>query len=121
MRSRIKREGTSDLPVDVLGQCATGERRLQVENVPVLSRPRVNPVIVAESIGLTPISPVTVEFGTVEIPELARIAKFPAIPRIAGAGPAAVAVPVVKHYVLLTAAEETAPSSAAVASKHVAK
>lgn len=38
-----------------------------------------------ESIGLTPMSPVIAEGGTVEIPDFVRIAKLPAVPRFIGA------------------------------------
>ena len=38
-----------------------------------------------ESIGLTPISPVTADVGTVDIPDFARITKLPAVPRFTGA------------------------------------
>jgi hypothetical protein len=36
--------------------------------------------------GLTPILPVTVDWGTVEIPDFARITKSPAVPRPTRAG-----------------------------------
>jgi len=38
-----------------------------------------------ESIGLTPILPVIAEVGTVEIPDLARMTKLLAIPKVTGA------------------------------------
>ena len=51
-----------------------------------------------ESIGLTPISPVTADVGTEEIPDFDRITKLPAVPRSTGEGPSAVDVPVVKVH-----------------------
>jgi hypothetical protein len=56
-----------------------------------------------EPMGLTPISPVTTELGTVEIPDFARIAKLPADPRFTGTTPATGPHPVVKVHVLLAA------------------
>ena len=49
-------------------------------------------------IGLTPISPVTIELGTVEIPVFERMTKLPAAPRPTGAGPRDAVVPVVKLH-----------------------
>ena len=43
------------------------------------------PVMAVESIGLTPISPVIAEGGTVLMPDFDRIAKLPAFPRFTGA------------------------------------
>ena len=42
-------------------------------------------MIAVESIGLTPISPLITELGTVDIPDFARMAKWPARPRSTGA------------------------------------
>jgi hypothetical protein len=62
---------------------------VDVENTPEASATNENPVIAVAAMGLTPMSPVTTEFGTVEIPDFARITKLPAVPRSTGAGPAA--------------------------------
>lgn len=55
-----------------------------------------NPVMKDAAAGLTPISPVIAEVGTVEMADFASTAKFPAVPRSTGAGPRAADVPVVK-------------------------
>jgi hypothetical protein len=46
-----------------------------------------NPVMPPRAIGLTPILPVTADWGTVEMPDFARITKAPEAPRPTGAGP----------------------------------
>ena len=38
-----------------------------------------------DPMGLTPMSPVIADVGTVEIPDLERITKLPAVPRLTGA------------------------------------
>jgi hypothetical protein len=50
-----------------------------------------HPVKLPLAAGLTPTFPVTMEYGTVETPVFARITKLPAIPRLTGNGPAALA------------------------------
>src|ERR1039457_3946484 len=52
-------------------------------------RSKANPVMAVAPMGLTPISPVIAEVGIVEIPDLARITKLPAVPRFTGACTAA--------------------------------
>jgi hypothetical protein len=56
----------------------------EVEKAFVASAISENPVMAAEAMGLTPMSPVMAEVGTVEIPLLARITKWPAVPRLTG-------------------------------------
>lgn len=60
---------------------------MDVENVFELSIVSENPVIAVCEIGLTPISPVKWEVGTVEIPDFDRITNLPAVPRLTGAWP----------------------------------
>ena len=43
-----------------------------------------NPVIPPRAMGLTPIFPVTTDWGTVEIPDFARITKLPEAPSCTG-------------------------------------
>ena len=64
--------------------------------------------------GLSPISPVMWVVPVVEIPDFARITKFPAIPRSTGCGPAANAVTVLKFHTLLLASAFPARSLAPV-------
>ena len=45
------------------------------------------PVTKLAAAGLTPMSPVNMEAGTLEMPVLARIRKLPAVPSRTGAGP----------------------------------
>jgi hypothetical protein len=54
------------------------------ENVPVESIINPNPVMAVEPIGLTPMSPLMAVVPVVEIPDLAKAAKFPANPRFTG-------------------------------------
>jgi len=51
----------------------------------VASAVRENPVMAVELIGLTAMSPVITDLGTEEIPDFARIAYLPAVPRLTGA------------------------------------
>jgi hypothetical protein len=60
----------------------------EVANGLAAVRTNENPVMAVESMGLTPISPVTTEIGTVEIPDFAKITKLPAVPRSTGVRPA---------------------------------
>jgi hypothetical protein len=57
----------------------------EVANALPAVRSNANPVMAIEAMGLTPISPVIAEVGIVEIPDLARITKFPAVPKFTGA------------------------------------
>jgi hypothetical protein len=58
-----------------------------VENSPEESKSKLKPVIAVAAMGETPISPVTMELGTVAIPLFARMVKMQADPRSTGAGP----------------------------------
>lgn len=97
--------GASLAPIKSPFTCA------EVQNVPLESATRLKPVIAVLAIGLTPTFPATdasdgkfeveitliyvliIEDGTVETPALARIAKFPALFMMTGAGPRAAALP----------------------------
>jgi hypothetical protein len=68
---------------------------VDVANVPDASRVNVNCVIKVAAAGLTPMSPVITDAGTVEMPDLARIAKLPDVPRSTGI-PGAWVLPVSK-------------------------
>ena len=57
-----------------------------------------NPVMAVCAIGLTPISPVTMEPGTVEMPDLARMVKLPDVPRFTGESPIDATALVVKLH-----------------------
>src|ERR1039458_6911177 len=52
-----------------------------VENVFVGSMVSEKPVMPPRAIGLTPMLPVTTDWGTVEIPDFARITKLPEVPK----------------------------------------
>lgn len=62
---------------------------LDVENEPPESPVRENPVTPDAPMGLTPISQLTEESGTLDTPVSDRIAKFSALPKRTGAGPRA--------------------------------
>ena len=53
---------------------------VDVEKVLDESRTRLKPVMAVAAMGLTPMSPVMSDSGTVEMPDLARMAKSPASP-----------------------------------------
>ena len=53
-----------------------------VQNVVELSMDKEKPVIAVAAMGETPMLPVIVELGSVEIPAFVRITKFPALPRL---------------------------------------
>ena len=57
---------------------------VDVENVLDESRTRLKPVMAVAAMGLTPMSPVMSDAGTVETPVLVRMAKSPAVPRGTG-------------------------------------
>jgi len=62
---------------------------VEVQNCLLVSWTRLKPVREVAVAGLVPTLPLTAESGTVDTPVSARIAKFPAVPRRTGAGPAA--------------------------------
>jgi hypothetical protein len=57
------------------------------ENFPDESISKPKPVMAVAAMGETPMSPVIVELGTVEIPLFARMVKLQADPRSIGEGP----------------------------------
>ena len=62
-------------------------------NMPPGSFVRENPVTAVAAMGLTPTSQLIEEAGIVETPDVARIAKVPAPPRLTLAGPMATVEP----------------------------
>lgn len=69
---------------------------MDLENVFVASAEAENPVMAVWAMGLTPMSPVTDEFGTLEMPDLARMAKLAAVPRFTSDRPTEATARVVK-------------------------
>ena len=72
---------------------------VEVENTLVESATSEKPVRKVAAAGLTPMLPVTIDVGTLEIAVLARTTKLPEVPRPTGEGPIAVVVPVVNVQV----------------------